>query len=152
MLVSFILLLIGCVNSLPLKREPTKPTYKGYGKIEVTTKEGGFVGDFLFIGDEAQFIVEAYFLGMLVFKIEEKHGEVIYYYEGNNWNENFLSSFIPMKFEIFKTILIDVSEGKEVDMKERSYVVHSQLKEGANILHILLPDKGEIKITLEKEE
>lgn len=105
----------------------------------------------MFYGNEDAFSVEVYYLGTLVFKGEAKDGQTRYFYMGNFYNENdFPNSFIPIKFDRLKSILIDAVCGKQIDFIENGVFFKSEKKDMTTILNFSDPEKGTIKIFLEK--
>jgi len=138
---------------VPLKIDSISPSYKGFGRIEMDMGGELFAGDFAFVGNDNEFSVEVYHLGVIIFKADEKKGKVTYYYMGNQYDEDgVIKTFLPVKFSRLKEVLIDLSLGKDVKIADTFFIAKSQLAEQEKILYIKIPENGEIKITLEKEQ
>ncbi|GAB4437898.1 MAG: hypothetical protein OHK0040_09310 [bacterium] len=77
---------------------------------------------------------------------------MVYYYMGSTFQEGFiLQTFIPVKFEKLKELLIDVSKGININREEGSYKIKTDINAKSKVLTISNPGKGEIKVILEAE-
>lgn len=142
----------GCTGTLPVKVD-SLAVYKGFGKIEIDTGGELFTGDFVFSGNDKEFSIEVYHLGINVFKADEKNGKVIYYYMGNQYDEeNINQTFISVKFSKLKDMLIDLALGKDIYLNDGSFVAKSEIVKNGKLLYLYLQDNGKIKINLENEQ
>ncbi len=141
----------GCAKTLPVKSD-TPITYKGFGKIEIDTSTELFAGDFAFSGNDKEFSIEVYHLGINIFKADEKNGKVVYYYMGNQYDEESINhNFISVKFSNLKDMLIDLTLGKDIDINDGSLVARSELSKTGKLLYLYLQGSGKIKISLQNE-
>lgn len=98
------------------------------------------------------FSIEVYHLGINVFKADEKNGRVVYYYMGNQYDEESINhNLISVKFSKLKDMLIDLTLGKDIDINDGNLVARSVLSKSGKLLYLYLQDSGKIKISLQNE-
>lgn len=139
-----------CAEPIAQKINGLQPKYVGFGKIHTTFNGESFTGDFAFTGDNSSFSVEVFAFGTIILKAEEHNGKTVYYYMGNKYEESFiLQSFIPIKFKRLKELLIQISEGKNIDLEEGPYKIKTDINDNGKVIQIKNEEREGITIMLE---